>query len=82
MERKPDSDDILRLFYNSFKIPAGIFDRSGKLQKLFFNSGTKLTKLYLTDVSFVLQKHKAGSAEEPAVLLLEVRRSFRTLRKN
>ena len=71
MERNLDSDDILRLFYDSFQIPAGIFDRSGKLQKLFFNSGTKLTKLYLTDVSFILQKHKAGSEENPAVLLLD-----------
>ena len=27
MERNLDSDDILRMFYASFKIPAGIFDR-------------------------------------------------------
>ena len=71
MERNLDSDDILRMFYASFKIPAGIFDRSGKLQKLFYSSGAKLTKLYLADASSVLQKHKDAGADDPAILLLD-----------
>ncbi len=71
MERNLDSDDILRMFYASFKIPAGIFDRSSKLQKLFFNSGAKLTKLYLADASSILHKHKDAGADDPAILLLD-----------
>ena len=61
MEIKIGSDDILEMFYDSFKIPAGIFDREGKLQKLFFAGGTRLTKLYLADASFVLEKYTGNA---------------------
>lgn len=71
MEITLDSDAILQMFYDSFRIPAGIFDRSGKLRKLFYTGGTRQTKMYLADAGSILDKCAGSGPADPAELLLD-----------
>ncbi len=71
MEITLDSDAVLQMFYDSFRIPAGIFDRSGKLRKLFYAGGTRQTKMYLADAGSIRDKCAGSGPADPAELLLD-----------
>ena len=46
--------ELCEIFFASYSIPLGLFDREGNLQKQFFGPGRRQTSLYLTDSAAVL----------------------------
>ena len=61
MEITRDSDDLLRIFHNTFRIPAGVFDKELILHKLYFDGGRRLLGMYLKDSASVLQGQKRST---------------------
>lgn len=56
-----ETEDILRAFSGSFRIPCGIFDAKGNLTELHFDFGTRIMGLYLRDAAEVLARHGSST---------------------
>lgn len=56
-------EEICQIFYDSWNIPLGIFRKDGKVRKLYFTGGARLTRMYLEDAdALLLRERKAVSA--------------------
>ena len=53
-------DRILDIFFDSWKIPIGIFDGNGALTRLFSSGGKRQTELYLEDSHLILISERGG----------------------
>lgn len=56
-----DDDKIIEVFYDSWKIPVGIFDKKKELVKLLFQGGQRQTKFYIEDSHYILDKEKKAA---------------------
>ena len=61
--------ELCEIFFASYSIPLGLFDREGNLQKQFFGPGRRQTSLYLADSAAVL--HTEYNAALPTLRLDE-----------
>ena len=56
-----NNDKILDIFYDSWKIPIGLFDENRILVKHYFQGGQRQTKFYIEDSSYILDKENKAA---------------------